>query len=185
MLAFRVNNIVPPGNRYFYVVEETGVEVEAFTPSALYERLRMHYTENQLAMPSDIEARVMDFMCRRLPPGFCYGTDDGRPRAKVLTLQQIRESTSALVRVGGRVDPGVARQRIAICGRCPKNDRSVCPTCVGLVAWAKRLVRSTFVGVDEWLGVCAVDGTALPAKVHVRDIPENPEYPETCWRTGK
>jgi hypothetical protein len=182
MLHFRVHNVVPPGNRYFFLVEQTGLRLEDFTMSGLLGRIRAHYAQNNITGVDISQEIVEDHMCRFLPEGFCHGTLDGRPRAQVITLQQIRQATMDLAAGNPRVAPGKARHRAAICGTCPKHDRSLCPTCVGLVSWAKRLAGASLGGLDEWLGVCTVDTTALAAKVHMTDVPDHPEYPDMCWR---
>lgn len=184
MMAFRVRNIVPPGGRYFFTVEQTGVRLEAFSMSGLLGQLRAHLLDNKLPLLPDPQAAVEDFMCRQLPEGFCFGDLDGRPRTRVLTLQQIKEATNTLAAGNPRVLPGEARRRAEICSGCPRNDRSVCPTCIGLVAWSRRLAGQSIGGRDEWLGVCTVDGTALPAKIHMSRISANPEYPTQCWRSN-
>jgi hypothetical protein len=182
MLRFRVKNIVPPGGRYFYEVPESKALLEDFSMTGLLARIRGHYADNGLVVPSDIEARVEDHVCRHVPEGFCYGDLDGRPRARVVTLDQIRSKTTALAAGRPRAHPGLARQRAEICGKCSQNDRSACPTCVGLVSWAQRLGGNDLGGIANWLGICAVDLTAIPAKVQLKDVPDDPGYPETCWR---
>jgi len=183
MLNFRVRNIVPPGGRYFYEVADTKVMLEDLTLSGLLGRVRKHCIDNGLAVPKDLEAIVLDFMCRRLPEGFCYGDLDGRPRARVFTLQDIKARTLNLATGNPRVLVGEAQRRARICGQCKKNDRSVCPSCIGLVSWARRLVGQQLGAIDEWLGVCLVDGAALAAKIHLKNVPPDEEYPDNCWRT--
>jgi len=185
MLEFRIRNIVPPGGCYFYEAPETGVRIEGLTWTGLRTTINKHYGDNGLQVPPDIEARIMDFMCRRLPAGFCTGSDDGRPRARVTTLQQIRQATQTLAAGNPRVAPGEARRRAETCGKCPGNDRSMCPTCVGLVSWARRLSGAQTGAIDEILGVCTVDGTALAATIHFRNFPEDEAYPDNCWRKLK
>lgn len=187
MLAFRVHNVVPPGNRYWYEVPETKVVVEALTYNDWVNVIRRHYAENGLVVPADVMAKAEDFMCRRLPEGFCFGDLDGRPRARVLTLNDIRAKTQALVAFNGRerVPPLVSKQRAETCGKCPANDRTLCPTCIGLVSWALRLVGEQSNGIDAWLGVCQHDGVALAAKIRVPRVPfEDQQYPGNCWWKG-
>lgn len=182
MLSFRVRNIVPPGGRYFFEVPETGAYFEEFTLSSLLIVLTKHYRENNMASPDNMEAVVMDFMCRRLPEGFCYGDLDGKPRAKIWTLDQIKEKTMTLAAGNPRVVAGVSKDRSMICGNCERNDRSMCPSCVGLVGWSQRLVGMQS-GISEWLGVCTADGVSLTAAVFLKNVPRQDECPAKCWRS--
>lgn len=184
---FRVKNLVPPGGRYFYVVPETEVRVEAPTSMGILKEVRKHLQENSLPVPEDsvMMLRIQDHMCRFLPDGFCFGDDDGgSPRVKVLMIQDIKTRTSAAAAGNPRVAPGEARTRAVICSQCPQNDRSACPSCVGITAWSTRLAGQTIGGMSEWLGVCRVDAVALPTKIFLKNIPDAPEYPATCWRNN-
>jgi hypothetical protein len=185
MLQFRVKNVVPPGGKYFYHVDELNVTLHDASMTRLLAQVSKYLSDNAREVPPDLEAKVEDYICRNVPEGFCFGSADGRPRARIVTLASIRDATTRMVmQGGGRVDLGDAKKRVDICGQCPHNDRRMCPSCVGLVSWARRLVN-TQCPRDEWLGVCAVDGTALPAKVHVKTIPGSPDYPENCWVNGE
>lgn len=179
MQKFRVKNLVPPGGRYFYEEPTTGVRLESPTKSGLTAEIQAHCRTNQLAVPKNLSDLIEDFMCERLPEGFCYGTG---PRAKVITLQQVKKRTSDLAAGNPRLTSGEARQRAAACGDCELNDRSACPTCVGLVSWSSRLAGNSIGGMGDWLGVCAVDSVALPTKIFLKNVPENDEYPTGCWR---
>ena len=140
MQDFRVTNVVPPGGRYFYEVSETKVFMEDFTMNQLLTRLGAHYTQNHLPVPEGLREIVADFMCRRLPTGFCTG--DGPPvGVQIYTVADIRERSRRQATLStGFVLPAEAVERAKICANCPKNDRSICPTCSGMVAWAIRLV---------------------------------------------
>lgn len=180
MLRFRVHRIMPPGGRYFYVVPDTEVELTAASMSQLLNKVRMHLAENGKPLPDNLASVVEDYICRHVPPGFCYGDDEGRPHARIVTLGGIRENTIRIARHSRLVDPGEAKLRLERCSKCPMNDRRLCPSCVGLIAWARNLVKRSCPR-DEWLGVCAVDITALAAKIHVASVPVVSGYPDTCW----
>lgn len=177
MLTFRSKRVVPPGGRYFYTPPETGVAIEAPTMSVLLQRVMANLAANGKAVPVDLPALAEHFMCERLPTGFCFGNEPRKTR--VVSLADIRNNTLALAGTG-RVDRSVASRRLDICANCEYNDRRMCPTCVGLVSWAKRLV-GTGVPRDEWLGVCGIDATALPARIHFVGKQEGAEYPPHCW----
>lgn len=180
MLKFRVSRVVPPGGVYAFVVDETGAAFSAPTMRRLLEVVRGHLAVNGLACPDDLPARIEDYVCRHAPEGFCMGDPEGRPVVRGVTLPQIREATARLASTGGRASPGEARRRIDVCGSCPRNDRRMCPSCVGLVSWARRLVGADCPR-DDWLGVCSVDCVALPAKIHVARVPWSADYPKECW----
>ncbi len=179
MMHFRFKHISPPGGWYFYTVPETETTFREPTFERVMERIVSHLKVNKLPVPDDLAARVEDYICRHVPPGFCFGESTG-PRARTVTLAQIRDKTAALVAAGDKVTPGEARLRLGICGQCKSNDRRVCPSCVGLIGWCQKLVGRSCPG-DEWLGVCAVDAVALTAKIHVAQVPADEAYPANCW----
>lgn len=179
MRVFANKRVVPPGGRYFYEVPETKAYIDSPTRGGLVSVVRRHYEANGIPPPQEIEDLIEDFMCRRLPRGFCRG---GEPEVKTVTLRAIREATLALFRMaGGTTIPLEARRRAAVCGRCDRNDRTLCPTCIGLVAWGLSVVRQPTSGFEAWLGVCTVDRTALSAKVYMKSVAG--DYPEHCWAT--
>jgi len=181
MLNFRVKNIVPPGGQYFYEVE--GVQLTMPSRMKLREAVYQVYRKAQEAVPDNLEALMEDYMCRRLPEGFCTGTDDGRPRAKVATIQGIRRDTENMVSLStGFAPPTKSKFNATKCMSCPMNNRNMCTTCSGVNAWASRRVgRPDTPAIFNWLGICEVDVTALAAKVHLEGLPNNDEYPDTCW----
>lgn len=184
MLSFRVANVVPPGNKYFFEVPETGVYLEDPELGSLLTRLMRHYADNSVPCPGNLEELVRDFICRRMPKGFCWGDDGGAERPKVYTTADIRNATNDMVRRAELVTVGEAKPRAVVCGNCKLNDRSACPTCTGMVAWAVRAVSGRSTGTEELLGICVADGTLIPAKIFVKELPDRPEYPDTCWVRG-
>lgn len=180
MLKFRVTRIVPPGNRYFYDID--GVEFESASLRGLESIIRNHCRMSDIEIPADLKAVIVDYMCRRLPEDFCHGDLDGAPRARTATMNEIKAVTMAKAASCSRAQPAEVKRRAVICANCKRNDRSLCPTCVGLTAWAQRLIGGTLGAREEWLGVCTVDATSLAALVHLND--ENPEgeLPDGCWR---
>ena len=183
MLEFRVKNIVPPGGAYFFEVD--GVPLHDATRTGLRTRIARAYAAKGEQVPIDIEAQIMHFMCLRLPEGFCMGAADGSVRNKVLTIQALRTNTENLVRkASGMAPPTKAKFNARRCNQCSLNNRSMCPTCSGINAWASRRVgRPETPAEYNWLGVCTVDGTALAAKVNLEGLPNNNDYPSTCWVT--
>jgi len=183
MLKFVNTRTVPPGGLYFYTVPETGASFRHATLPVLIARVQSHYRENGLDLPDELESRIEDHMCLQLPAGFCRGDAAGRPRKKTVTLASIRKATAALAAGNPRVLPGEAERRARVCSRCPLNDQTACTSCTGLTAWARKLAGASLYGLDSAIGICQVDCAALSAKVHLSDIPDSEEYPETCWRS--
>lgn len=180
MLEFRVKNIVPPGGIYFYEVDE--VPLQDYTRSGLLTKIRAAYRAKGEDAPADIWAKVEDFMCRRLPETFCDGTDDGRPRARVLTIKQVQKNTADAIQKYDRCGPAKAKLHAEKCNQCPLNNRSMCPTCSGINRWASMAVgRPDTPASFDYLGVCEADGTALVAKVNLEDVEPNDNLHEDCW----
>jgi hypothetical protein len=182
MLEFRVTNVVPPGGQYFYDVE--GYPVQAATRTGLRTKINQAYAALGSEVPADIWEQVMDHMCRHLPEGFCTGDDDGKPRAKVLTLQQVRKNTEDVVQQSEMAPPSQSRFQAEKCLRCDKNNKRICTSCSGVSAWASRRVgRPDMPASYSYLGICEVTGAALVAQVNLMNLPENEEYPDdgTCW----
>jgi hypothetical protein len=179
MMEFKVSNIVPPGGRYFYEVPETRTYFEDLSEDRLIARLRRHFADNRIPWPGDMTARVRDFICRRVPPGFCRGDVGDGPTFKVYTTDMVRAATRRLV--GPQVVQGLAQRRAEVCANCTQNDRTACPTCTGMVAWAQRYVGGKTTGIDQVLGICLVDGALIPAKVWF-EFDGAGEHPVGCWR---
>lgn len=194
MLKFRMQNQVPPGNVYFYHVEETDTDLEHPTFQVLLLNLRSHYAANGLTYPENMQELVEDYMCHMLPESFCRGTST-RPRAKVISRQQIRDFTKALLNAArykgsAYVDQAEADKRAAICVQCKYNTSSMCTTCDGLKAFAKTLLgggRET--RLDQYLKICYFCGCLLRVKVHMSDLGlsglSKQDYPEWCWLRSK
>ena len=182
MLKFTCQRSGPPGGMYFYETPDTKVLFRHPTMEAVLRAVYMHYHENGITAPDNLEALVQDQMCLLLPESFCTGDDEGRPRPKIVTLASIRKNTLELAAGNPRVGPGVAERRGRTCSNCPYNDRTGCTTCTGITDWARKVAGATLSGLDAALGICQIDCTALSAKVHLSEIPDSDEYPETCWR---
>jgi len=180
MRRFRVSNVVPPGGKYFYTTPEDGLWFSEPSMVVLMAKLSRYYTDSPYELPTNLAELVEDYMCAHLPPGFCNGGDVSPTR--LITLTEIKDATTkAIQATDTRVTPGEAAARARICASCPKNNKSMCPSCVGLVAWAERKVGRRLTGTSDWMGVCEVDTVAIPAKIHLAS--EGCDgYPEHCWK---
>lgn len=184
MMTFASMRTVPPGGRFFYEIPEFSIYVESLSWLDLLVKVESQYRANKVPVPVTLSQMIQDYMCRKLPKGFCQG-GGGSVRHPV-TLDQVKGLTSAIIAAGGRelVSPLDAKQRAETCANCPKNDRSTCPSCVGLNAWAERQVKQKVPGSELWLGICGVDDVSLMARVHLVDAGKRTaEHPEGCWLT--
>jgi hypothetical protein len=174
--------VVPPGGRYFFELE--GVQFETFTMSDLLAKVRRFAKSKDIEIPADLEPVVVDYMCRKLPEDFCYGDLDGRGRSRTVTMNQLKENTLEKLNAAGntRVLIPEATRRAVTCAGCDRNDRTLCPTCVGMIAWARRQTRRNLGVKEDWVGVCAVDAVILAAMLHIDDKNPEGEFPEHCWR---
>lgn len=196
MQRFKQPNVVPPGNEFFYVVEDTGAYFAHHQMPILLQKVRAHLVANKLPIPDDLEADVEDYICRHVPEGFCKGEPTG-PRSVVVTPRSVREFTNVLFRSLGAVLRGQspyvtmqeAERRAGICVNCPMNNRSVCSTCSGLRGWVRALVPGKKTELDNHLHVCEICTCLLSAKIHLRlDILKKnvtkageQQYPAHCW----
>lgn len=181
MLKFALLGITPPGNAYFYDVGNL-VLIHP-TRVGLLQQIDAYYKANGKATPENIVQLIEDHMCRQLPGKFCVGDADGRPRKRVVTLKEIREVTTAFLSREGFADPGVAKDRAVLCATCPRNDRSACPTCTGLVAWGVRQVGGREVpGYGDVLGVCELDACLMSAGIFAKAFENIDGAPAACWR---
>lgn len=185
---FKDPNIVPPGGRYFYTVPQTGAAFEAFDRYRLLDDVTRHLRASGLPVPETLAADMEDFMCQRLPSGFCKG--DSGPWRPYITSHSLREFTRMLFRRAGNratVEPRQADERAKTCLSCPENLRGVCTTCDGLEGFVRTLVgvhRAT--PYDAALGACGRCGCLLRVKVHIpiehlAPTSKITEYPEGCW----
>lgn len=183
MLRFVSARSGPPGGMYFYETPDTRVLFRHPTMSAVVRAVQQHYLDNGITAPGNLEALIEDQMCLHMPDTFCKGDDDGRPRKRVVTLVSIRKATMELAAGNPRVGPGEAERRARVCANCKHNNRASCTSCTGMTEWARKVAGATLSGLDSALGICEVDCTALSAKVHMSNVPEDDSYPDNCWRS--
>jgi hypothetical protein len=170
VLKFARRNIVPPGGIYFYETPETKQRFEHPQFSHLELLVREHYYNNNVETPEMLPALMEDYMCRHLPESFCTGRTDGEVRrAKTLTYWVVSDNTFRILpRPGtaeGFVDAQEAERRAGICSRCGNNLSGICSSCSGLKLRFAAQMRGLSTTHDRFLGVCAVDGCLLTAKV--------------------
>lgn len=185
MLEFAKGGTVPPGGVFFYSDPENNVAPvqNRGSLSSLIRDVRAAYVSANRPCPEPLGRIVEDYICRHVPPGFCMGTTN-LPRARTLTPQETKANTQRVAISYGRADPGTIRRRLAICGVCSENTRTLCLSCTGLTDWAVRLAGRTRVAQDDSMGVCACDKVLVSLLVSVGMPAAAPDgvRPETCWR---
>jgi hypothetical protein len=167
MLKFARRNIIPPGGIYFYEVPETKQYFSHPQFKNCELLVREHYWNNNIPLPETLPALMEDYMCRHLPESFCVGRTEGElKRAKTLTFWTVSDNTFRMLPHDGLFEPAPeAERRAAICVGCDNNLGGICSSCSGLKLRFAAQMRGLSTTQDRFLGVCAVDGSLLTAKV--------------------
>jgi len=182
---------VCPPDGFRYLVPETGFVAHSWTYDAWVEVARLHYSGNNMEIPSDLESLMQNQLCQTLPPGWCNYDDPNRPRVNLsMTWDDVKggvDTFTRWIKSGLQfVSKKEANRRAMICTRCYMNANvSGCSACH---AAAKALVMTRHTNHDSHLRACGVCKCLLRAKVHfplsVLDNTPGKEqllYPEFCW----
>lgn len=177
---FKSPNATPPGGCYEYAVGDavlTAKTASEITRQALNLRQSLG-----LRTVGDPFLYVMDYMCPRLPNGFCTTPSSVRS----VRMEEVKARTSALFTLPC-VTVDLIEARLAKCISCPAHEtRGFCMSCTGLLDW----ICSGFGGrrrrlpPDVASGVCCVtrEFSAALASVDFGDAAAPQGLPETCWR---
>ena len=181
-VRFRTTDAYPATGYYEYSVEgETVTSKSKSAISLLAEGLRRRHG---LDVVGDPFAYVMEYMCPRLPDGFCTKPST----VKYIRADEVKAKTASLF--GARsVTSDEIEKRLSVCVSCPKHvTRGFCMGCSGLIDWIYR----GFGGLrpklppDQATGVCAVSLELVAASATVdRPAEGGAEYPDTCWRKAR
>lgn len=195
---FHHRTSVPPiGYVYEIIHDGASFTFQGHSMEQLLRQLKVWYYSKEVEWPGDgeMEARVQEFICKYVPPGFCTGGTD-MPKVPFLSTPAIRDGTRLIIKrmVKGKkalVPPEEAERRARICANCPQNLHGICTSCAGnefqdLFQWFVSRGRRTT--VDSVLDTCYTCGCLLKAKVHV-DLEvlktlEKHSYPSNCWLHG-
>lgn len=188
----------PPGG-WRYTVPETGQRFRGVSDYQLKCELEAHYRANQLQIPSDLDARIEQFVCEQEPD---YCTDahgqpvrDGR-RSFVHEITTVLQGTRTLFAwmAGGRqlVDASLSERRASVCVACPMNQEP--EGCTSCNAKTTREVVTQIVGTRQTslhnqLKACKVCSCWLAAKVQLphavlwNHMPPalKEQLPASCW----
>lgn len=185
MAAPRFTSIhaTPPGGMYEYAIDGDVVRDRSVTRIArLANMLR---AKHGLPTSRDGFRYVMEYMCPRLPDGFCTQPST----IKVIRAEDVKRNTNLLFpRPCATVD--VIENRLATCVSCPAHrTKGFCMDCTGMIEWMMRgyAGRRSALGVDHVAGVCECDLTLVAVSASVADQTgaAGVTYPEGCWRNAK
>ena len=182
MLTLRYPMYAPPGGRWFYEVPETGRSFDADSKREVVRTVTQHYVVNKLPVPSDLDARIEDYLCRHIAYGACQGDDPRDPADRPISYFEVVSATEALFR--GRahthVSPREAEARAGRCRVCKMHSVGMCTSCNQLQATARAFVGGRSLPCDNMLGVCRVFRVPVNGLVYVRDATAA-KLPPNCW----
>lgn len=182
-VRFQNPNSTPPGGTYECCVGDDCVSSRnRYEACRLVRDLRRRHG---LPVIGDGMRYIMEFMCPRLPDGYC-----NRPSGiKRLLVDDVKRDTAALFQLRCAPSDDIER-RMEICSACDCHTRrGFCVDCTGLLDWIYRSYgpRRGRLPADNALGVCLCDGVlaaagATPAE---RPLKAGAAYPGGCWRISK
>lgn len=179
MTRFKTRNAFPPGGCYEYAVGSDVVYSKSLSEiTAKASELRRRHGLETIGDPFRY---VMDYMCPRLPNGFCTSPS----AVKVLRAEEVRGNTAKLFPLRCVTTDEIER-RLSVCVKCEKHaTRGFCMGCTGLLDWIYRgfAGRRPVLPPDQATGACAVSSELVAASATVdRPAEDNPAYPDGCWR---
>lgn len=176
-MRFRHYHSDPPGGVYFFAIGDD--YVESRSRAEIKDMAIAVYKKHGKVPPFDVFECVMEYMCPKMPDGFCTGPST----ETAVSVSIIKENTRQLFRKKV-ADPIVIRERLHTCLSCPENSRAVCPSCCGLTDWVVRnMTGRTRIPADEFAFVCGPAQAFVSALVTAEDPGPAPEgCHKDCWR---
>ena len=173
----------PPGGWYEYALPRAPDAVARDTmKSGICAKVREMRAAAGLETVGDGFQYVMDYMCPRLPDGFC-----SKPSSVPdVGVDRVKSRTAALFSLPQAVAEEVER-RLSLCIGCPRHvTRGFCMTCTGFLDWiyAGFRGRRPRLPPDLATGACSCDAAFTAATATVASFPlaEGADYPARCWR---
>jgi hypothetical protein len=177
---FRGIFTTPPTGFYEYEVE--GERVQSTNRLDACTKVSDLRKKHGLPVVGDGMTYIMEYMCPRLPDGFCSQPSSVRS----LAIEKVKAGTAQLfsMRVAAS---DVIERRLIICSACKMQTRSgFCVDCNGLLDWMFRGFsgKRGELPPDRALGVCVCDCVMAAAGATPLDRPltDGETYPEGCWR---
>lgn len=171
----------PPGGEWFW--EDKDVFVHSASYQDAVDQVRRHLREK--GIDKDPAEAIAEFMCPRMPRGFCAG-----PLAEAPSQPAVQDYVNATVSVCmGRdlEDIATVQRRMAVCASCPKCSHPVCVTCHNI----DKALYSFFNGrraelpEDAKSGVCGCTQAFVLGTATVKYEKDEPAWegtPDSCWR---
>lgn len=178
-MTFSSTVSAPPGGKWFW--EDGKVLFESASYHEVVDRMRRYFLDN--GIDKSAEAALAEYMCPRMPSGFCRGFDGSRRK----TAREILADTERVC-AGKQLETiDVVERRLEKCAKCPKCDHSICVTCRRI----DDLIYKMFDGrrcrliLDKVSGVCTCAGAysmAVASLCFDKNSPAWEGVPATCWR---
>ena len=178
---FKSRNATPPTGCYEYELD--GVTVTSKSRFDIARKVADLRRSHGLITSGDPFAYVEEYMCPRLPNGFCSQPS----KVEYIHADEVKRNTAALFhRPCVTVD--VIESRLATCLSCPKHvTRGFCMGCSGLIDWIYKgfAGRRSRLAPDQATGVCSVGLDLVAAAASIDAVPvTGAGYPDNCWRKG-
>lgn len=185
----------PPGG-WKYRVPQTGQWFEGPSLANLIDQLKAHYAANGYDVPGDLEQKIEDSTCARMPD-YCTGNNPAPLKPQLaLTFHTVVQGSKTLLSwfANGRefVSTEKAEKRASVCAGCQFNEPPEgCTGCNirSLRALVEKLVGGRKTSLDSRLKSCRVCYCQLAAKVwlpqpilwrHMEDE-QKERLPAHCW----
>jgi hypothetical protein len=182
-VRFQSVNATPAGGCYEYGIGDE--IVTAKDRAGICRQVHLLRRKHGLETSGDGFRYVMEYMCPRLPDGFCTSPS----HVKYLHAGEVKERTARLFALRCATSDVIER-RMETCVACDRHTRNgFCVDCTGLLQWIYRgyAGRRGQLPADRALGVCLCDEVlaAAGATVAERPLTEGVAYPAGCWRVAK
>ena len=177
---FRTSDAIPPGGWYEYACG--GEAVQSKTRLGIERLARDLRLKHGLQVMGNPFTYVMEYMCPRLPSGFCTEPSNVRQ----IRAEKVKAATASLFGIAC-VPADEAVRRMGTCISCKEHEtRGFCTGCSGLMTWIYKGFggRRGKLPPDEATGVCRISEELVAASATV-DRPAAAGYPEGCWRRAE
>lgn len=188
-----------PQGGWKYRVPETGIEIVEGSINQLKISIREHYAGNSLAIPSNLDDLVLEYVCKNGADCEYNGVTVEKSNSQAKKSMQLRDVvrfTKTLVHSlsnGGKVDQAEANRRAEICSGCQFNkEASGCMGCNSgpLKEVVKLLSNHGSTKYDESLKSCEFCGCFVRSLIwfpvetlrKFTDPQENKNLPVHCWK---
>ena len=181
MTGFRSTLSTPPGGEWFWDDGDAFIHSRSYQDAV--DALARHFREKGVA--KDPAVALAEYMCARMPPGFCRGAAGSREP----TLAELVEATRAACDGRPLADAVTIQRRLEACAACGKCTRPVCVPCRGVDAAVYGFFggRRPPVPADRKSGVCSVFGAFAMGLASVDGAQATPsgDVPDACWRNKR